>query len=77
VTAILDDPRTVAEMVDRVGAYVDAGGRDLGQIDFESALQERRGDHEDDEQHQAHVDQRGDVDVAPDLGERLLLGVDQ
>ena len=39
------------------------GGRRLGQGDVEPLLGERRHDHEDDEQHQHHVDEGRDVDV--------------
>src|SRR5262245_40074835 len=34
-------------------------------LHVQSHLQDRRGHHEDDEQHQHHVDQRRDVDLAP------------
>jgi hypothetical protein len=42
------------------------GAPRLRQLDVDAALQHRRGDHEDDEQHEHDVDQRHDVD----LGER-------
>src|ERR1044071_1421449 len=35
----------------------------LGKVDLEAALKKWRGDHEDDEQDQYHVDQRGHVDL--------------
>jgi hypothetical protein len=38
------------------------------EVDLESLLEHRRGDHEDDQQHQCDVDERRDVD----LGERAL-----
>ena len=34
-----------------------------GHRDFNARLQHRRGDHENDEQHQHHVDVRNDVDL--------------
>src|SRR5688572_331596 len=35
----------------------------LRQFHFHAALQHRRGDHEDDQQHEHHVDERDDVDL--------------
>ena len=43
-----------------------AGANGRRQIDIDAALEQRRGHHEDDEQHQHHVDERDDID----LGER-------
>ena len=43
-------------------------GRGLGDVDFDAGLQDRRGDHENDEQHEHDVDERDHVD----LGERRL-----
>ena len=36
----------------------------FGQVDLETRREERRGHHENDEQHQHHVDERRDVDLA-------------
>src|SRR5262249_27226208 len=38
-------------------------GRDLRQVDRDALLEDRRGHHEDHEEHQHHVDERRDVDV--------------
>src|SRR5216684_6092608 len=38
-------------------------GSCFGNADFDSGLQHRRGDHENDQQHQHHIYQRSDVDV--------------
>jgi biopolymer transport protein TolR len=43
-------------LVERLGAAV-------GQVDRHARGEQRRGDHEDDKQHQHHVDERRDVDV--------------
>ena len=48
------------------GELVDGAGLRHG--DFDAGLQHRRGEHEDEQQHQHDVDQRRDVDV----GERGL-----
>ena len=37
--------------------------RDFGQLHVEALLHHRRGHHEDDEQHEHHVDERHDVDL--------------
>src|SRR5690242_2755845 len=44
----------------------------LGNVDFDSRLEDRRGDHKDDEQYEDHVHERDHVD----LGERSLRGFD-
>ncbi len=44
-----------------LGDFADGFG--LGDGDFDAGLQHRRGDHEDDQQHEHDVDQRGDVDL--------------
>src|SRR5207253_7888761 len=44
-----------------------AGGH-LRQVDRHALLEDRRGHHEDDEQHQHHVDERRDVDLRDRLG---------
>ena len=54
-----DDHAFFGELVDRAR---------LGDGDLDAGLQHRRGEHEDEQQHQHHVDQRRDVD----LGERGL-----
>src|SRR5690606_2451526 len=41
--------------------------RRLGQVDGDASRHHGRGDHEHDEQHQHHVDERGDVDLAHHL----------
>jgi len=38
-------------------------GAGVGHVHFDAGLQYRRGHHENDEQHQHHIDQRRDVDV--------------
>ncbi len=38
----------------------------LGQVDLDAGMENRRHHHEDDEQHQADVDERGDVDFTAD-----------
>jgi len=43
-------------------------GRGLGDVDFDAGLQDRGGDHENDEQHENNVNERDHVD----LGERAL-----
>src|SRR5271163_1689027 len=43
-------------------------GLRLGDVDFDAGLEDRSGDHENDEQHKNNVDERDHVD----LGERAL-----
>ena len=40
----------------------------LGKIDLHALLHQRRRDHEDDQQHEHHVDERRDVDLGEVVG---------
>ena len=57
----------LAVAIDRDGQRLAVGVQRLGvglrQIDRHARRHQRRGDHEDDQQHQHHVDQRRDVDL--------------
>ncbi len=53
---------------ERLAVRVERLGVGLRQIDADPGRHQRRGDHEDDQQHQHHVHQRRDVD----LGERAV-----
>src|SRR5262249_8754052 len=57
-----------AQAHDEPLVHVEPVRRDLRQVDLEPALEERRRDHEDDEQHEQDVDERRDVD----LGHRAI-----
>ena len=49
-----DDHALFGELID---------GARLGDGDFDAGLQHRRGEHEDEQQHEHHIDQRCDVDL--------------
>ena len=63
VTAPLITTGVVDRYVDRLLLLLQRLGAAVGQVNRHASGQERRGHHEDDQQHQHHVDQRGHVDV--------------
>ena len=56
----------------RHGGDVGIGVEDPGQVDLHVLLEPGRHHHEDDQQHEHDVDQRGDVDLGPDAALRRL-----
>ena len=57
------------------GGDLGVGVEDAGQVDLHVLLEAGRHHHEDDQQHEHDVDQRGDVDLGPDAALRRLGGL--
>jgi hypothetical protein len=48
----------------------------VGQVDRDPGDEQRRGDHEDDQQHEHHVDHRRDVDLRHRRAPRAAVGTE-